>query len=123
MLTHARRCKDLVRPIALAANAAVLGCTGEALSFAQVSGDVKPEHNYLAEEPDVWGPVLALLLRRYSLKVPNNIWLPLCPCLCTASAVSSTVCRKRFTSSLGTQIPQLRAWMRVSGISCLLQEQ
>lgn len=60
-----------MRSTVLAANETVSGCIGEVLSFAQVSGDVKSECNHLAKEPDVFGPVLALLLRRCGLKVPD----------------------------------------------------
>ncbi len=73
MLTTARGRKHLMKSSVLAANEAVSGCIGEVLSFAQVSGDVKPEYNHLAKEPDVFGPVLALLLRRCGPKVPNSV--------------------------------------------------
>ena len=73
MLTNARGRKHLTRSTVLAANEAVSGCVGEVPSFAQVSGDVKPEYNHLAKEPDVFGPVLALLLRRCGLEVPNSV--------------------------------------------------
>ena len=32
--------------------------------YLQVNGMVQPEYNPLAESPDTWGPVLALLARR-----------------------------------------------------------
>ena len=49
------------------------------LSFAQVSGDVKPEYNHLAKDPDVFGPVLALLLRRCGPKSAKQCLTTLVP--------------------------------------------